>query len=123
MPSTSYTGSECVVGRDVSKHPPWSIATSTTTAPSFIAAIISRVTSFGASAPGISTAPMTRSDSVTDAPTCNVDDMSTEAQRDHRRVVADDPAADDRHAAGRDAGYASEQQAAPAERLLEEIRA
>ena len=28
MPSTVYTGSVCVVGCDVSKQPPWSIATS-----------------------------------------------------------------------------------------------
>mgnify|MGYP000131460050 CR=1 FL=1 len=44
---------------DVSKHPPWSMATSTITAPGFIVESCARVTSFGAAAPGISTAPMT----------------------------------------------------------------
>ena len=48
-------------GGDVSKQPPWSMATSTTTAPRFMLAIISRFTSRGADAPGISTAPTTRS--------------------------------------------------------------
>ena len=49
--------------------------------------------------------------------------VRAEADRDDRRVVADDSAADHEHAAGRDAGHAAEQQAAPAERLLEEVRA
>ena len=49
------------VGWLVSKQPPWSIATSTSTAPGFIVANIARVTSLGAAAPGTSTAPMTRS--------------------------------------------------------------
>ena len=76
--------------------------------------------SFGASAPGISTAPITRSASATDSSICRLDDISeadaagedllevahpvdraledrhvrAEAERDHRGVVADDPAAD-----------------------------
>ena len=49
--------------------------------------------------------------------------MRAEAERDDRRVVADDAAADDDDAAGRDARDAAEQQTAPAERLLEEVRA
>jgi len=60
-PSTVYTGSECVVACVVAKQPPWSTATSTATAPFFITPISSRVTSFGAAAPGISTAPTRRS--------------------------------------------------------------
>ena len=148
-PSTTYTGSACVVACDVSKQPPWSIATSTTTAPSFMPRIISRVTSFGATAPGISTAPITRSASSTDAATCRLELISSvtrpgedllemahpvdraledrhlraEAERDDRRVVADDPAADDHDLAGSDTRHAAEQQAAAAERLLEEVRA
>ena len=51
----------CVVGRDVSKQPPWSIATSTITEPGFIMPSISRVIRRGALAPGISTPPITRS--------------------------------------------------------------
>ena len=56
-----YTGSWCVVALEVSKQPPWSIATSTNTEPGFMAAICSRLRSLGAAAPGISTAPTTRS--------------------------------------------------------------
>ena len=81
-PSTTYTGSVCVVGREVSKQPPWSIATSTTTAPSFIPAIISRVTSFGASAPGIRTAPITRSAFSTDAAISSRELMSSVTRPD-----------------------------------------
>ena len=43
------------------------MATSTSTEPGFIVGSISRVISFGARAPGISTAPMTRSASCTDS--------------------------------------------------------
>ena len=53
-----------MVGRVVSAQPPWSTATSTSTEPSRIAPIISRVMTFGAAEPGTSTAPMTRSDSA-----------------------------------------------------------
>ena len=49
--------------------------------------------------------------------------VRAEPERDHRGVVADDPAADHDDPAGRDAGDAAEQQAAPAERLLEEVGA
>ena len=112
-------------------------------------AIISRVTSFGATAPGISTAPITRSASSTDAAICRLErhqqrhaaredllevahavdraledrHLRAEPERDDRGVVADDPAADDHDPPGRDAGHAAEQQAAAAERLLEEVRA
>ena len=112
-------------------------------------AIISRVTSFGATAPGISTAPITRSASSTDAATCRLELISsvTRPERISSRwrmrsiersrivtcapspsamiggVVADDPAADDHDAAGATPGHAAEQQPAPAERLLEEVRA
>ena len=43
------------------------MAMSTTTLPGRMVAIISRVTSFGAFAPGTRTAPMTTSDSATEA--------------------------------------------------------
>ena len=39
--------------------------------------IISRVTSFGASAPGMSTAPITTSASATDSAICRLDDISS----------------------------------------------
>ncbi len=57
-------------------QPPWSIATSTITAPFFITPSISRVTSFGARAPGTSTAPITTSASAIDDSICSVDDMT-----------------------------------------------
>src|SRR5699024_11637166 len=60
---------------DVSKMPPWSIATSTTTEPSGICFTISSVTNFGALAPGISTAPTTKSDSFTASAMVNGDDI------------------------------------------------
>jgi len=44
-----------------SMQPPWSMATSTTTAPFFMREIICRVTILGAEAPGMSTPPMRRS--------------------------------------------------------------
>ncbi len=47
MPSTSYVGSEWVVGREVSKQPPWSIATSTSTALRFISPSCLRVMTRG----------------------------------------------------------------------------
>ena len=50
-------------------------------------------------------------------------DVRAEAERDDGRVVADDAAADDDDLPGRDARHAAEQQAAAAERLLEEVRA
>ena len=110
---------------------------------------MSRVISFGASAPGMSTAPMTTSASLIDSRDLQArrhheadaagEDLvevahavdraledrhvRAEADRDDRGVVADDAAADDEHAPGRDARHAAEQQAAPAERLLEEVRA
>ena len=61
IPSTSYVGASWVVGREVSKQPPWSIATSTSTLRGRIVASIGRVTSLGALAPGMSTAPTTTS--------------------------------------------------------------
>ena len=54
-----------MVGREPSKQPPWSIAMSTSTAPGFIRDTSSSLMSFGALAPGTSTAPMTRSASMT----------------------------------------------------------
>jgi hypothetical protein len=54
-----------VVAREVSKQPPWSIEMSTSTEPRFIVLSMSRVTSFGAAAPGTSTAPITSSALVT----------------------------------------------------------
>ena len=49
--------------------------------------------------------------------------MRAETDGDDRRVVANHAAAEHEHAAGRHAGNAAEQHAAPAERLLEEVRA
>jgi hypothetical protein len=54
-----------VVAREVSQQPPWSIATSTMAAPGFMVASMARLTRFGASAPGTSTAPITMSASAT----------------------------------------------------------
>ena len=65
-----------MVGRDVSAHPPWSIATSQKTDPFFIARSESRVISFGARAPGIRTAPITTSALVTDSSISSVEDMT-----------------------------------------------
>ena len=123
-PSTVYTGSSCVVGLDVSAQPPWSIATSTKTELSFIVGSISRVMSFGASAPGMRTAPIVRS-GVLDrllelerrrheelhAPAQDLLEVAhaidralenrhlrSHAERDDRGVVADHPAADHEHA-------------------------
>ena len=48
-----------------SKQPPWSTAMSTSTLPGFIRETSSLETSFGAAAPGISTAPITMSASIT----------------------------------------------------------
>ena len=64
-------GSACVVALLVSKQPPWSIEMSTSTEPAFIRRTMSRVTSFGAAAPAISTAPITRSASMTSASMCS----------------------------------------------------
>ena len=50
-----------VIWSTVSKIPPWSMATSMMTEPGDMDFTISSVTSFGAFAPGINTAPMTRS--------------------------------------------------------------
>ena len=50
-----------MVGREVSKQPPWSIDTSTRTARRFINPSCSRVTRRGVRAPCTSTAPITRS--------------------------------------------------------------
>ena len=61
-----------VVGRLVSKHPPWSIEMSTSTDPGRISRSIRRVNSFGASAPGTRAAPITRSDSAARASTAVV---------------------------------------------------
>ena len=65
MPSTTNVGSACVVGCDVSKQPPWSMATSTSTEPGRMVRSISAVTSFGAREPLTSTAPITRSAAAT----------------------------------------------------------
>ncbi len=54
-----------MVGCESSKQPPWSIATSTSTDPGFIRDTRSFGTSFGASAPGTRTVPITMSASRT----------------------------------------------------------
>ena len=130
-------------------QPPWSTATSTTTEPGFISLISSSVTSFGAFAPVTSTAPMTRSASVTAS--CDVlrvrverldlalEDvlqvrhpvvvdlehrhLGAETDRDARRVRADDAAAEDADVAAAGAGDAAEQDALAAALLLEGGRA
>ena len=60
-PSATNVGLWCVVGRLVSTQPPWSMAMSITTLRGFIDAIMSRVTTTGAFAPGTWTAPMSTS--------------------------------------------------------------
>ena len=47
--------------REVSARPPWSMETSTITAPCFMAFTVAAEISFGALAPGTSTAPIMRS--------------------------------------------------------------
>ena len=47
-----------MVAREVSQQPPWSIATSTMTAPGFIVPSMARVTSLGAAAPKLVTRDM-----------------------------------------------------------------
>jgi len=84
-PCTWKVGSECVVGRESSKQPPWSIAMSTRTEPSFIPATISLVTRRGARAPGISTDPITRSASVTCWRIASADDVSCFTRPCHRQ--------------------------------------
>ena len=64
-PSTTKVGSAWVVGRLVSKQPPWSMEMSTSTAPGFMVESMARVRSLGAVAPATSTAPTTRSASRT----------------------------------------------------------
>ena len=49
--------------------------------------------------------------------------LGAEPERHDRRVVADDPAADDHNPPRSDSGHAAEQKPAAAERLLEEVRA
>src|SRR5215470_1503413 len=61
MPSTSKVGLACVVAFEVAKQPPWSMDTSTITAPRFICFNMLRLTSLGALAPATSTAPTTTS--------------------------------------------------------------
>ena len=56
-----YVGLLCDVGRLVAMQPPWSMATSMITLPGFMRRRSSCSTSIGAFAPGISTAPITRS--------------------------------------------------------------
>src|SRR3954451_23440981 len=80
MPSTSYVGLECVVGRDVSKQPPWSMETSTSTAWRFISFSWARVTTCGARAPATSTAPMTRSASARCSSIASVDAKQVSAR-------------------------------------------
>jgi len=60
----------------VSMQPPWSIEMSTTTEPALIEATIDSETRWGASAPGTSTAPITRSAEATDSSTVVRLDMS-----------------------------------------------
>ena len=49
-------------------------------------------------------------------------DVRAKADRDHRGVVTDDPSAEDDDTARCNSGYAPEQQPAPTEGLLEEVR-
>ena len=137
-----------MVACEVSKQPPWSMATSTSTAPGFIVASIVRVTSLGAAAPGTSTAPMTASAEATSSATASLvdvagadaaaeeivelaqarqravedGDLGAEADGHARRMGADDAAADDHDLGRGDAGNAAEQDAAAAIRLLQRRR-
>ena len=69
-----------VVGREVSKQPPWSIETSTSTAFSFISFSCSRLTTCGALAPWTSTAPITRSASESIRSTFSVVEKTVDAR-------------------------------------------
>ena len=131
-------------------QPPWSTATSTTTAPFFILAIMAAVTSLGAAAPGISTPPTTgrrgarrgamlygvrhrawRRVRRTCRPGTRIlvrlmsrtRDLRAHAERDLRRVHAHDAAADDDDLRRRHARDAAQQHAAAAVVLLEIARA
>ena len=129
----------CVVGRDVSKQPPWSMEMSTSTALRFMSASWARVITRGAFAPRTRTAPMTRSMSrqelldrerggedrrrpagelgvelaqAVDAAVGDVD-LGADADRDVRRLGAGDAAADDEHLARGDPCDAAEQEPRP----------
>ena len=150
MPSTSKVGSEWVVGREVSKHPPWSIETSTSTAcalhqSQLLARDHVRARARRARAPrrsrdrpcgSISSIASVEEYTVEARPAkatsssrrrsierSNTNTSACHADRDERRVHADDAAADHEHRCGRHARNAAEQDAAAAERLLEHERA
>ena len=118
------------------------------TEPGFIARTSSRLTSFGAAAPGTSTAPITRSaattsrsivstveNSVYGEPNCEVElvkarqgavedrDVRLHPHRDARRVGAGNPAAEDQHLGRRHAGHAAEENAHAALFLLQAVGA
>ena len=138
-----------MVGRESSKQPPWSIAMSTSTEPGFICATSRCDTSFGALAPGTSTAPMTRSAPVTAllqvegvggdgldaAVELGVDlaqlgdvqvehgDLGAHAQRDRGGVLPGHAAADDDDVRPGDAGHAAHQHAATAVVAHQVVRA
>ena len=130
IPSTSYTGSECVVACAVSMQPPWSMATSTITAPGCISeSIVAADELRGARARDEHGAdhdvgvrdPLldlearrheeadAAGEDLVEVPHA-IDraledrDLGAEPERDDRGVVADDPAAEDDDAAGLDAG-------------------
>ena len=128
--------------------PPWSMQTSTMTAPAPIERTISRVTSLGAMPPGTSTAPMrmsaSLSSSASDGGTRHAGgdalaelgleagealevrradgDARAEGEEDAGGGGADVAAADDERARGRDAGDAAEELAAAGAGLLQELR-
>ena len=68
------------MGREVSKQPPWSIETSTSTAWRFIRASWSRLITYGARAPCTSTAPITRSAMGSMSSIASVDEYTVEAR-------------------------------------------
>ena len=80
IPSTSKVGSAWVVGFEVSKQPPWSIATSTSTALRFISFSCSRLITCGALAPWTSTAPITRSTRGSISSIASVEENTVEAR-------------------------------------------
>ena len=146
MPSTSKTGSSCVVACDVSKQPPWSIATSTSTAPGRISAEhlardelrrerardehgadhhVGVAAATSSICRRFDIASVTRPSSAISSSRIRSTDLSStqtsrlHAERDDRRVEPDDAAAEDDDLRRRHARHAAEQDPAAAVRLLE----
>src|SRR5271165_5221538 len=94
-------------------QPPWSMATSTTTAPFFMLATMSRVTILEAAVEDVVKLAQAVQVQVNEC------DLGPHAQRDLGRVDADDASADDADICGRYAGDAPQQQPAAAKAALQ----